>query len=89
MIYVCELLTEEPEGGSAMIPFAVFSSLYRFLACLHCDGKTPRDIIVKSQTDLTSNIDDLSGGTSDDLCKVYTYIDEISDGIYNKRGVRF
>lgn len=32
MILVCELLTEEPEGGSAMIPLEVFVDIYRFLA---------------------------------------------------------
>lgn len=32
MILICEILTEEPEGGSATIPLEVFMDLYRFLA---------------------------------------------------------
>ncbi|KAG7188453.1 hypothetical protein KM043_008093 [Ampulex compressa] len=39
MIYVCELLTDEPEGGSAMIPLRIFLSIYRNLADLDCSGE--------------------------------------------------
>lgn len=39
MIYVCELLTEEPEGGSAMIPLPMFIHLYQYLAELDCSGR--------------------------------------------------
>lgn len=39
MVYVCELLTEEPEGGSAMIPLLTFLNLYVFLAELDCSGE--------------------------------------------------
>ncbi|XP_033220715.1 uncharacterized protein LOC117175194 isoform X2 [Belonocnema kinseyi] len=39
MVYVCELLTEEPEGGSAMIPLKTFLSLYGYLANLNCTGE--------------------------------------------------
>nr|XP_003704334.1 PREDICTED: uncharacterized protein LOC100877325 [Megachile rotundata] len=39
MVYVCELLTEEPEGGSAMIPLTTFLNLYVFLAELDCSGQ--------------------------------------------------
>lgn len=39
MIYVCELLTEEPEGGSAMIPLPTFIHLYQYLAELDCSGR--------------------------------------------------
>ncbi|CAL7950709.1 unnamed protein product [Xylocopa violacea] len=41
MIYVCELLTEEPEGGSAMIPLRTFIRLYEYLAKLDCSGECP------------------------------------------------
>ncbi|KZC10444.1 Ropporin-1-like protein [Dufourea novaeangliae] len=41
MIYVCELLTEEPEGGSAMIPLPTFLRLYGYLAELNCSGEYP------------------------------------------------
>ncbi|XP_076632190.1 uncharacterized protein LOC143347146 [Colletes latitarsis] len=40
-IYVCELLTEEPEGGSAMIPLPIFLRLYGYLAELDCSGVVP------------------------------------------------
>ncbi|XP_070524689.1 uncharacterized protein [Cardiocondyla obscurior] len=39
MIYVCELLTREPEGGSAMIPLRIFLDLYGYLADLDCSGE--------------------------------------------------
>jgi len=39
MIYVCELLTHEPEGGSAMIPLRIFLDLYGYLADLDCGGE--------------------------------------------------
>lgn len=39
MIYVCELLTHEPEGGSAMIPLRIFLDLYGYLADLDCSGE--------------------------------------------------
>lgn len=39
MVYVCELLTEEPEGGSAMIPLPTFIRLYEYLAELDCSGR--------------------------------------------------
>lgn len=41
MIYVCELLTDEPEGGSAMIPLPIFLQLYEYLGKLDCSGKCP------------------------------------------------
>lgn len=34
MILVCEILTEEPEGGSAMITIETFLDVYKFLACI-------------------------------------------------------
>lgn len=36
MILICEILTEEPDGGSAMIPVETFNSLYTYLARLSC-----------------------------------------------------
>ena len=39
MVFLCELLTEEPEGGSAMIPVKTFLSLYGYLANLNCTGE--------------------------------------------------
>ncbi|CAH0549120.1 unnamed protein product [Brassicogethes aeneus] len=34
MILICEIFTEEPEGGNAMIPVDVFLDLYKFLASI-------------------------------------------------------
>lgn len=34
MILICEIFTEEPEGGSAMIPVDVFVEVYKFLALI-------------------------------------------------------
>ncbi|EZA56419.1 Ropporin-1-like protein [Ooceraea biroi] len=42
MIYVCELLTREPEGGSAMVPLRIFLDLYGYLADLDCSGNLLR-----------------------------------------------
>jgi hypothetical protein len=36
MYLICELLTEEPEGGSDMIPFETFKELYTYLAQMDC-----------------------------------------------------
>lgn len=52
MIYVCELFTDEPEGGSAMIPLKRFIDLYTFLADLHCsDVPLPDDEGKKKEED--------------------------------------
>lgn len=39
MILLCNILTEEPEGGNAMLPLEMFLQLYQFLANLDCFGK--------------------------------------------------
>ncbi|XP_030625978.1 ropporin-1-like protein [Chanos chanos] len=39
----CEILTDDPEGGAARIPFDTFVSLYSYLARL--DGEIPQDQI--------------------------------------------
>lgn len=41
--HACEILTEDPEGGPAQIPFHVFRSLYTYLA--HLDGEIPEEQI--------------------------------------------
>ncbi|XP_048832457.1 ropporin-1-like protein [Brienomyrus brachyistius] len=41
--HACEILTEDPEGGPARIPFDTFADLYAYLAQL--DGDIPRDQI--------------------------------------------
>ncbi|XP_044260216.1 uncharacterized protein LOC123008470 [Tribolium madens] len=42
MILICEILTEEPEGGSAMIPLTIFLDLYNFLARI--DASLPQTL---------------------------------------------
>lgn len=42
MVMVCETLTEEPEGGSAMITLETFVDLYRFLAAI--DASQPQTL---------------------------------------------
>ncbi|XP_016135792.1 ropporin-1-like protein isoform X2 [Sinocyclocheilus grahami] len=41
--HACEILTEDPEGGAAQIPFDTFQSLYTYLA--HLDGEIPKEQI--------------------------------------------
>jgi len=38
MYLICELLTEEPEGGCDMIPFETFKELYTYLAEMNCSS---------------------------------------------------
>lgn len=42
MILICEILTEEPEGGSAMISLEIFIDLYQFLARI--DASVPQTL---------------------------------------------
>ena len=37
MKLVCEILTADPEGGPARIPFLLFQDLYKFLAAIDGD----------------------------------------------------
>jgi hypothetical protein len=39
MKLVCEILTADPEGGAARIPFQLFEKIYRYLASV--DGDIP------------------------------------------------
>lgn len=41
--HACEILTEDPEGGAAQIPFDTFHRLYTYLA--HLDGEIPKEQI--------------------------------------------
>ena len=43
MVLLCNLLTDEPDGGSAMIPLQTFTRLYTFLASLDCGGPEDHD----------------------------------------------
>uniref|UniRef100_A0A1B6HGB3 RIIa domain-containing protein n=1 Tax=Homalodisca liturata TaxID=320908 RepID=A0A1B6HGB3_9HEMI len=44
MVMVCEVLTEEPDGGSAMIPVETFEDLYQYLARLDCGPTKPHSL---------------------------------------------
>ena len=39
----CEILTADPEGGAARVPFPLFRDVYHFLASI--DGEIRREII--------------------------------------------
>lgn len=43
MVLLCNLLTDEPDGGSAVIPVQVFTKLYTFLASLDGGGPEQED----------------------------------------------
>lgn len=53
MILICEILTDEPEGGSSMINAEVFIQLYEFLAAI--DASKPQ--ILKNRYFLDSLLD--------------------------------
>ncbi|XP_024872824.1 uncharacterized protein LOC112455253 [Temnothorax curvispinosus] len=67
MIYVCELLTHEPEGGSAMIPLRIFLDLYGYLADLDCGGEPHRRKAERTDSphDATTSVSEPSSGTID------------------------
>ncbi|CAG5073890.1 Similar to ropn1l: Ropporin-1-like protein (Danio rerio) [Cotesia congregata] len=52
MIYVCELLTDEPEGGSCMIPLTTMLSIYGYLARLDCSGENPESTSTSASENL-------------------------------------
>ncbi|NXT73822.1 ROP1L protein, partial [Zapornia atra] len=41
MKHACEILTRDPEGGAARIPFGTFAFLYSYLASI--DGEIPEE----------------------------------------------
>ncbi|NXK25989.1 ROP1L protein, partial [Arenaria interpres] len=41
MKHACEILTKDPEGGAARVPFETFSFLYSYLARI--DGEIPEE----------------------------------------------
>ncbi|XP_018371839.1 PREDICTED: ropporin-1-like protein isoform X2 [Trachymyrmex cornetzi] len=73
MIYVCELLTHEPEGGSAMIPLRIFLDLYGYLADLDCGGERRKAERVDSPCDTTTSVSKpSSSGTIDLTMRVHS-----------------
>lgn len=65
MIYVCELLTEEPEGGSAMIPLRTFVRLYEYLAKLDCSGECTCAIMEEDTKELSVSVSEQPSSTSE------------------------
>jgi hypothetical protein len=49
MYLICELFTEEPEGGSNMIPFKTFKELYTYLAQMNCSSSKDEEDTMKEQ----------------------------------------
>ncbi|KAK4878653.1 hypothetical protein RN001_011159 [Aquatica leii] len=43
MILFCEIITEEPEGGSAMVPLEIFLTVYKLLA--NIDASNPQTLL--------------------------------------------
>jgi len=41
MVAICEILTADPEGGAARIPYPLFQELYRYLA--EVDGEISQE----------------------------------------------
>lgn len=41
MVLICEVLTDQPDGGAAWIPVDKFVELYQFLARLNCSHEPP------------------------------------------------
>ncbi|KAM4689170.1 ropporin-1-like protein isoform 1-T4 [Discoglossus pictus] len=52
--HACEILTEDPEGGAAHIPFETFSFLYKYLARIDGDIPHPKveDVLCALQTEV-------------------------------------
>lgn len=73
MIYVCELLTHEPEGGSAMIPLRIFLDLYGYLANLDCSGERPVRCREVERADSSSEEASVSGPTSETIDSTTTF----------------
>lgn len=77
MILICELLTEEPDGSSAMIPYTTFADLYRFLA--NIDASETRvirnELFTESNLNLTKkpaqDVDHLESSSSEKLMEEY------------------
>jgi len=56
---VCEILTADPEGGPARIPFNLFQELYNYLASI--DGEISQDHINNVVTHLQYDVDKQDG----------------------------
>lgn len=70
MVYVCELLTREPEGGSAMIPLRMFLNLYGYLADLDCSGNVRYYDVEAMLPVAETTVSELSTDTIDLIAKV-------------------
>ncbi|KAG8442615.1 hypothetical protein GDO86_011411 [Hymenochirus boettgeri] len=57
--YACEILTEDPEGGAAQIPFDTFTYIYKYLA--HIDGDISEMQIDSALNTLQSDAENQNG----------------------------
>ncbi|XP_076277624.1 uncharacterized protein LOC143207739 [Lasioglossum baleicum] len=78
MVMICELFTHEPEGGSAMVPVALFMEIYGYLAGLRCDGSArgssdddPTEFIIFNESTGSGSL------ASQDLSEGKFYVDRI------------
>lgn len=62
---ICELLTEEPEGGSDTIPFETFKELYTYLAQMNCGSSDKEKAAMGKQ--------DASDGTVANIKLLFLY----------------
>lgn len=60
MLLLCELLTEEPPGGSAHLPVGKFLYLYKFLARLECGPEEPKKPLSPNFLQDTSSVPEIS-----------------------------
>ncbi|KAK6633692.1 hypothetical protein RUM44_004299 [Polyplax serrata] len=72
MILVCELFTDEPEGGMATVPYTLFIDLYIFLAQMECGPLTDKE---KEELEAIMY--------EEDICVI---ADRIKQGIYEGEG---
>ncbi|KYN13195.1 Ropporin-1-like protein [Trachymyrmex cornetzi] len=84
MIYVCELLTHEPEGGSAMIPLRIFLDLYGYLADLDCGGERRKAERVDSPCDTTTSVSKPSSSGTIDLTMRVHSCERSDEDVYGK-----
>ena len=91
MILICETITEEPEGGSAMIPVDTFVWLFTILAQMDCGPKPLKsvhtDISVNTLVEPSANFDSVSPVTSTDVKGDSNFLSNYTCLLYTSRCV--
>lgn len=80
MILICELLTEEPEGGSAMINVGVFVELYTYLAKLDCGEEKIVQNYYYTESNLSLKKKMVEEGSISCICDHSTTVSTIVEG---------